>query len=90
MQVEISFPISPFIGPEQLYIHYQRGTITWERYQEHACAAAALPHEPLPEPTDPEPSDVTVSKEKPEKEKPEKEKPEKKKKIEDSDSEEED
>ena len=85
MQVEISFPISPFIGPEQLYIHYQRGTITWERYQEHACAAAALPHEPLPEPTDPEPSDVTVSKENPEKEK-----PEKKKKIEDSDSEEED
>tara|TARA_B110001450_G_scaffold250197_1_gene268515 strand:- start:1149 stop:2327 length:1179 start_codon:yes stop_codon:yes gene_type:complete len=84
MQVEISFPISPFIGADQLYIHYQRGTITWERYQEHACAAAALPHEPLPEPTDPEPSDVTVSKEKPEKEK-----PEKKKKIEDSDSEEE-
>jgi hypothetical protein len=87
MQVEISFPISPFIGPDQLYIHYQRGTITWERYQEHACAAAALPHEPLPEPTDPEPSDVTVSKENPEKTT--KEKPEKKK-IEDSDSEGED
>jgi len=86
MQVEISFPISPFIGPDQLYIHYQRGTITWEKYQEHACAAAALPHEPLPEPTDPEPSDVTVSKENPEKTT--KEKPEKKKKIEDSDSEE--
>ena len=78
MQVEISFPISPFIGPDQLYIHYQRGTITWEKYQEHACAAAALPHEPLPEPTDPEPSDVTVSKENPEKTT--KEKPEKKEK----------
>ena len=50
MQVEITFPISPFIGPEQLYTHYQRGVVSWETYQQHACAAAVLPHEPLPEP----------------------------------------
>ena len=50
MQVEISFPVSPFIGPDQLYTHYQRGVVSWETYQEHACAASALPHEPLPEP----------------------------------------
>ena len=51
MQVEIVFPISPFIGPDQLYNHYQRGVVTWETYQEHACAAVSLPHEKLPEPT---------------------------------------
>ena len=50
MQVEITFPISPFIGPDQLYTHYQRGVVSWEIYQQHACAAAVLPHEPLPEP----------------------------------------
>ena len=50
MQVEITFPVSPFVGPEQLYTHYQRGVLSWETYQQHACAAAVLPHEPLPEP----------------------------------------
>jgi hypothetical protein len=84
MQVEISFPISPFIGPEQMYVHYQRGIITWEKYQEHACAAAALPHEPLPEPKQQEPTDIKASKDSPGKEK-----PEKNNKIEDSDEEEE-
>lgn len=82
MQVEISFPISPFIGPEQMYVHYQRGIITWEKYQEHACAAAALPHEPLPEPKQQEPTDIKASKDSPGKEK-----PEKNNKIEDSDEE---
>ena len=50
MQIEITFPISPFVGPEQLYTHYQRGVLSWKNYQQHACAAAVLPHEPLPEP----------------------------------------
>jgi len=51
MQVEISFPISPFISPDQLYVHYQRGALPWDTYVQHACAASALPHETMPEPT---------------------------------------
>ena len=57
MQVEISFPVSPFIGLDQLFIHYQRGVLPWDTYVEHACAAAALPHQPMPEPTQPKESD---------------------------------
>ena len=50
MQVEISFPISPFIGADQLYIHYQRGVLPWDTYVEHACASVSLPHQKMPEP----------------------------------------
>ena len=50
MQVEISFPISPFISGDQLFSHYQRGVISWDTYLQHACAAAVLPMENLPEP----------------------------------------
>ena len=50
MQVEISFPVSPFIGLDQLYVHYQRGVLPWDTYVQHACAAAVLPHQPMPEP----------------------------------------
>ena len=53
MQVEISFPVSPFIGLDQLYMHYQRGVLPWDTYVQHACAAAALPHQPMPEPMQP-------------------------------------
>jgi len=53
IQVEISFPVSPFIGLDQLYMHYQRGVLPWDTYVQHACAAAALPHQPMPEPMQP-------------------------------------
>lgn len=52
LQVEIVFPIAPFIGHEQLYIHWQRGVVPWNTYVEHACARAGLPHQPMPEPTE--------------------------------------
>ena len=57
LQVEIVFPISPFIGIEQLHAHYLRGVLPWDTYVEHACAAAGLPHQPMPEPQQKEPSD---------------------------------
>jgi len=50
MQVEISFPISPFIDSDQLYTHYQRGVLSWDKYVQHACASAVLSHEKMPEP----------------------------------------
>ena len=55
LQVEIVFPISPFIGIEQLHMHYARGVLPWDTYVEHACAAAGLPHQPMPEPQQKEP-----------------------------------
>lgn len=45
MQVEITFPISPFMSHDQLYIHYQRGVLPWDTYVEHACAQGCLPHQ---------------------------------------------
>ena len=50
LQVEIVFPISPFMGHEQLFSHYQRGVLPWDTYVEHACAHACLPHTKMPEP----------------------------------------
>ena len=50
MQVEISFPVSPFINADQLYVHYQRGVLPWDTYVEHACASVSLPHQKMPEP----------------------------------------
>ena len=58
MQVEISFPISPFVGTEQLFAHYQRGVISWDTYLQHVCAAAVLPHEDMPEPIQKQPEEV--------------------------------
>ena len=55
LQVEIVFPISPFIGIEQLHAHYARGVLPWDTYVQHACAAAGLPHQPMPEPQQKEP-----------------------------------
>ena len=51
LQVQIIFPISPFLSHGELYTHYQNGVITWETYSEHACANASLPYEQLDEPS---------------------------------------
>lgn len=51
IQVEIRFPISPFMSHDQLYIHYQRGVLPWDTYVEHACAQGCLPHQKMPEPS---------------------------------------
>ena len=51
LQVEIVFPVSPFMGHEQLYTHWQRGVLPWDTYVQHACAQACLPHQEMPEPT---------------------------------------
>jgi len=50
LQVEIIFPISPFLSSEGLHAHYQRGVIPWDTYVEHACANSSLPHQTMPEP----------------------------------------
>ena len=50
LQVEIVFPISPFMSHEQLYTHWQRGVVPWDTYVQHACAQACLPHQEMPEP----------------------------------------
>ena len=57
LQVEIVFPVSPFMGHEQLYTHYQRGVLPWDTYVEHACAHGCLPHQQMPEPKNRERSD---------------------------------
>jgi hypothetical protein len=59
MQVEISFPVSPFIATDKLYLHYQRGVISWDTYLKHTCAADVLPMENMPEPTKNEPEQET-------------------------------
>lgn len=51
IQVQIIFPVSPFMSNDDLYAHYQRGVIPWNTYVEHACANVSLPHEPQPEPS---------------------------------------
>lgn len=55
MQVEIIFPISPFLSHTDLYTHYQRGVISWDTYTKHACANVSLPHEVMEEPQAKEP-----------------------------------
>jgi len=51
LQVEIVFPISPFLSHAELHQHYQNGVISWETYSQHACANASLPYEQLEEPS---------------------------------------
>ena len=51
LQVEIIFPISPFLSHGELYSHYQNGVITWKTYSQHACSNASLPYEQLDEPS---------------------------------------
>ena len=66
LQVEIHFPVSPFMSHEQLFTHYTRGVLPWDTYVEHACAHACLPHVKMPEPSqigmDDEPSENRTSK----------------------------
>ena len=51
LQVEIIFPISPFLSHGELYSHYQNGVISWKTYSQHACSNASLPYEQLGEPS---------------------------------------
>ena len=51
LQVEIVFPISPFLSHAELHQHYQNGVISWDTYSQHACANASLPYEQLEEPS---------------------------------------
>ena len=51
LQVEIMFPVSPFLDVEALHQHWERGVLPWDTYLQHACAAAALPYQAMPEPT---------------------------------------
>ena len=62
LQVEIVFPISPFIGHDQLFTHWQRGVLPWDTYVEHACAQACLPHVKMPEPKKVRESDDSTNK----------------------------
>ena len=64
LQVEIVFPISPFMGHEQLFSHWQRGVIPWNTYVQHACAQACLPHQEMPEPKEKETSEDNSKKRK--------------------------
>jgi len=48
LQVQIAFPITPFMSNTELYNHYQRGVIPWEIYVEHACKNTSLPLETMP------------------------------------------
>jgi len=49
LQVEITFPVSPFADSSELYTHYENGIIPWKTLVEHSCAAHSLPHEETPE-----------------------------------------
>jgi hypothetical protein len=49
LQVEILFPVSPFVDTDGLYSHYERGIIPWDVMVQHSCAGHALPHNIMPE-----------------------------------------
>lgn len=69
MQVEITFPISPFISLGQLHAHYTNGVLPWDTYVRHACASSSLPYVPVPEPTQSSSDDQADSDEKSDKKK---------------------
>lgn len=50
LQVEILFPVSPFMDIDNLHQHWERGLLPWDTYLQHACAAVALPYHKMPEP----------------------------------------
>lgn len=50
LQVEILFPVSPFLSIDGLHQHWERGILPWETYLQHACAASGLPYQSMPEP----------------------------------------
>jgi len=72
LQVEIIFPISPFLTHSDLYVHYQRGVISWDTYTKHACANVSLPHEKMEEPVSRDEEPVSRDEDKSSKEIPEK------------------
>ena len=43
LQVQIIFPVTPFMDNSDLYMHYQRGVISWPTYVECASKNASLP-----------------------------------------------
>ena len=51
LQVQISFPVTPFMSNDDLYVHYQRGVMSWETYVECAARNASLPFDPAKIPT---------------------------------------
>jgi len=50
LQVQIVFPVSPFLSIDGLHQHWERGILPWETYLQHACAVSGLPYHPMPEP----------------------------------------
>lgn len=50
LQVEIIFPVSPFLSIDGLHQHWERGILPWETYIQHACAVSGLPYQSMPEP----------------------------------------
>jgi len=50
LQVDIVFPVSPFLSIEGLHQHWERGILPWDTYLQHACAVSGLPYRPMPEP----------------------------------------
>jgi hypothetical protein len=50
LQVEIVFPVSPFLSIDGLHQHWERGILPWDTYLQHACAVSGLPYHPMPEP----------------------------------------
>lgn len=53
LQVQISFPVTPFMSNDDLYVHYQRGVMPWETYVECAARNASLPFDPTNIPAEP-------------------------------------
>jgi len=49
LQVEITFPLSPFVDMDGLYSHYERGIINWDTMVHHTQSGHALPHQKMPE-----------------------------------------
>lgn len=56
LQVEIIFPVSPFVSIDTMHQHWERGLLPWETYLQHACTASGLPYESMPEPSKEAPS----------------------------------
>lgn len=63
LQVEIVFPVSPFLSIDRLHQHWERGVVPWETYLQHACAASGLPYQAMPEPVGTGDEATTVAKE---------------------------
>jgi hypothetical protein len=65
IQVQISFPVTPFMGNSDLFLHYQRGVINWATYVECASKNASLPFDlqnlPPEPPQQPEPVEPTTT-----------------------------